>query len=157
MLQDLLSLTPPRGIHPGHRASRPGFAEAHLNRGNTLKNQGQLDAAIDAYRRSIESQPDYAVAHHNLGNALKDQAQLEAAMECYRRAVELKPDDAELHSSLVYAALFHPGSNAAAIAAETARWEFRHGAPVPKIHAETRPRPQSRTPAADRLRLGGFS
>ena len=38
--------------------------------GNALKDGGQLEAAIAAYRKSIVLRPDYAEAHSNLGNAL---------------------------------------------------------------------------------------
>ena len=37
-----------------------------------MKDQGQLDEAIAAYRRGIVLMPDYPEAHYNLGIALHD-------------------------------------------------------------------------------------
>ena len=44
----------------------PDYARAHLNLGNTLKDQGRLDEAIDAYRTAIEFEPDNAGYHDTL-------------------------------------------------------------------------------------------
>ena len=52
--------------------SSPNYAEAHSNLGNALKDKGQLDEAIAAFRQAIALRPDYAEAHSNLGIALGD-------------------------------------------------------------------------------------
>ena len=38
----------------------PGYAEAHNNLGNALKEQGKLDEAVACYRRALELKPDFA-------------------------------------------------------------------------------------------------
>jgi hypothetical protein len=84
---------------------KPGYAEAHSNLGNTLKDLGRLDDAIASYRRALKIRPDYADAHNNLGSALQSIGQLNAALDSYRKAIELEPDHAEAHNSLGFALL----------------------------------------------------
>ena len=50
------------------------------NMGVTLKDQGKLDEAIEAYNKALSLKPDYAEAYNNMGNALKDQGKLEEAI-----------------------------------------------------------------------------
>lgn len=76
------------------------LAEAFYNLGNELQELGQLERAVDNYRRALEINPGYAEAHSNLGNVLRDLGQLDEAVASYRRALELKPDYAEAHSNL---------------------------------------------------------
>ena len=75
----------------------PGDAGVHNNLGNALKQIGQLDGAVDAYRRAVELKPDFAMAHNNLGNTLKDIGQYQGALEAYRRVLDLEPGSAEIH------------------------------------------------------------
>ncbi|MDP6597225.1 MAG: tetratricopeptide repeat protein [Candidatus Poribacteria bacterium] len=42
---------------------QPDCAEAYSNRGNVLKELGQLEAAADSYNQAIELQPDCAKAY----------------------------------------------------------------------------------------------
>ena len=49
---------------------KPDYAEAHLNLGNVLKDQGRLDDAIAAYRTALQLKPDAAHIHSNLVLAL---------------------------------------------------------------------------------------
>jgi predicted O-linked N-acetylglucosamine transferase (SPINDLY family) len=79
---------------------RPGYAEAHSNLGNTLKDKGQLDESIAAYRHAITLRPNFAEAHNNLGTALKDKGQLDQAIAAYRQAIAIRPNYAEAHSNL---------------------------------------------------------
>ena len=76
------------------------FAEAFYNLGNDLQELGQLERAVENYRRALEIYPDYAEAHSNLGNVLRDLGQLGEAVACYRRALEIKSDFAEALSNL---------------------------------------------------------
>ena len=38
--------------------------------GITLKDQGKLEEAIEAYKEALSIKPDYADAYYNMGNAL---------------------------------------------------------------------------------------
>ena len=44
---------------------------AYNNMGVALHNQGRLDDAIDAYKKSISLKPDYAETYSNMGNVLQ--------------------------------------------------------------------------------------
>ena len=78
----------------------PDDATAHNNLANTLRERGQLDAAVASCRRALKINPDFAEAHNNLGLALLDLGQPDLAVSSLRRALEIKPDFAEAHSNL---------------------------------------------------------
>lgn len=78
----------------------PSYADAHINLGVTLQEQGKLDAAIAAYRHALSINPAYAEAHNNMGNALKDQGHLDQAIAAYQQALHLKHAYAEAHNNL---------------------------------------------------------
>ena len=73
---------------------------AHFKLGLVLGQQGQLDEAIAACRRSIELKPDHADAHYILGIYLADAGRPGEAEAAYRKAIALKPDHAESHCDL---------------------------------------------------------
>ena len=70
-------------------AAAPANVAAHNNLGIALKDKGQLDEAIAAYKKAIELNPNYAAPHCNLGLALYDKGRSEEAIACYRKAIEL--------------------------------------------------------------------
>ncbi len=72
----------------------------HFNLGNAYKQVGQLDSAIDAYRRATQLDPGFLKAHLNLGLALQAQGKFDAAVESYRKVIALKPDHADAHNNL---------------------------------------------------------
>ena len=90
-------------LQAGDRGFRPDDPVAHNNLGIVLFDQGRLDLAIDAYRRSIELDPSLAETHNNLGNALKDQGRSDLAIDCFERAVALRPGYAEAYSNMALA------------------------------------------------------
>ena len=61
---------------------------------------GDLDAAIQKYRRCIEIEPDFFDGWHALGMALMKNGQSEEAIQAGLRAVELRPNDQLAWSSL---------------------------------------------------------
>lgn len=81
----------------------PHNARAHYNLGTLLRDRGQPDAAIEAYRRSLELAPERPRTHYNLANALKARGELDAAIVHYRRCLELDPDHARAHVNLANA------------------------------------------------------
>ena len=62
---------------------------------------GQLDQAVQAFKKIISLNQNLASAHYNMGNALKDQGKLEAAIEAYNNALAIKPDYEAAHNNLV--------------------------------------------------------
>lgn len=67
----------------------------HLLLGRALKGQGDIDGAIDSYRRAIAGDAGMVDAHVSLGLALKDQGRLDEAVDAYRAALRRDPDSFE--------------------------------------------------------------
>jgi len=81
-------------------AMAPGYAEAHSNLGDVLREQGRFDEAIAACRRATELRPDDAEMHSNLGHALWAGGRLDEAVAACRRAIQLQPQFAEAYTNL---------------------------------------------------------
>ena len=60
--------------------------------GNVYEEQGQLQDAMDSYKRCLTLKPDYAHAYYNMGNVYKQQGQLQDAMDSFKRCLTLQPD-----------------------------------------------------------------
>ena len=90
---------------------KPDFADAYLNLGNVLKEEGEFQEAIASYRKAIEIKPDFADAYLNLGHLLSDDEDLVAATDAYAQYYRLKPV-AQKYSfaSVVIAQPFNPVS-----------------------------------------------
>ena len=99
---------------------KPRSALAHLNRGNTLKELGDLQRAVADYEQAIAIQPGYAEAYFNLGIALQEFQQPDRALVCYREAVGLKPDFAEAYFALGNALQEHGQIDAAIVSLQEA-------------------------------------
>jgi serine/threonine protein kinase/Tfp pilus assembly protein PilF len=112
-------------------ALRPESPGIYLNRGNALREAGEVDAAIADYRQAVTLAPEYAVAHNSLGNALSDKGQLEEAIAEYRESIRIKKDYAEAHYNLGIA-LYSKGQVDEAIAEY--REAIRINKHLPKAH-----------------------
>ena len=66
----------------------------------TLKEQGKLEEAIEAYTKALSIEPHYAEACYNMGIALQKQGKLEEAIEAYNKALSIKPDFAEAYYNI---------------------------------------------------------
>jgi len=78
----------------------PGNARALYNLATLLRQRGEDEAAIAAFRRCLELAPEHAKAHYNLANALKERGELDAAIEHYGRNLAQLPDHAAAHVNL---------------------------------------------------------
>ncbi len=65
---------------------------------------GELDAAVEKYRRCVELDPDFFDGWHALGMSLMKTGRYAEAIEAGRKTVELRPNDQLAWSSL---SLFH--------------------------------------------------
>ena len=86
---------------------------------------GELDAAVEKYRRCVELDPEFFDGWHALGMALMKIGRYPEAIEAGKRTVELRPNDQLAWSSL---SLFHvrngqiPEAEAAGAKARILSW-----------------------------------
>jgi predicted O-linked N-acetylglucosamine transferase (SPINDLY family) len=78
----------------------PGYARAHVNRGNALAALGRHDEAFAAYDQALARDPGYAGAHVNIGNLHLRLDHAEEAIGSYRRAIEIDPCASRVHLAL---------------------------------------------------------
>ncbi len=89
---------PPAAKAINKAASRE--AAAQLTRGKALQERGQLDAAINAYRKAIALKPDFAQARHQLGVALTAKNRLDEAIREFQAALKINPKLPEAQARL---------------------------------------------------------
>jgi predicted TPR repeat methyltransferase len=77
-----------------------GNADWHSNLGIVLQSQGKLDAAMDAFRRSIALDPRHANAHSNLGVLLRAAGRPSEAEASYRAAIAIDPKHIDAYTNL---------------------------------------------------------
>ncbi len=80
--------------------AQPNHADLHYRLGLLLRNRGQIEDAIDAFRAAVEINPSYMKALIKLGLSLAELDNTDEAIEVLTRATELKPDYADLHYRL---------------------------------------------------------
>lgn len=78
----------------------PQHADAHVNLGRLLHEQGDVGTAETHYRAALRSRPADAMALFNLGVALEDLSRLREAAKAYREAIVRDPDHADAHFNL---------------------------------------------------------
>jgi tetratricopeptide (TPR) repeat protein len=91
-------------------ASEPGLADAHLNLGRLLHEQGKTAEAERCYREALAARPGDATAAFNLGVALQDLGRLGEAAAAYEAALAIDPRLADSHYNLagIYEELGEP-------------------------------------------------
>jgi tetratricopeptide (TPR) repeat protein len=72
-------------------------AQEYFDQGNALYEQGDLQAAISAYREAVALDDKNAGYWHNLGVAYYGLNRLDEASDSFQRGLALEPDDAELN------------------------------------------------------------
>jgi tetratricopeptide (TPR) repeat protein len=82
------------GVSLAALAVRPRSAPAYGGLSYSLRERGDLPAALSAANRQIEIKPNYTAGYINLGLALRDKKDLPGAVAAFRRAADLDPGDA---------------------------------------------------------------
>ena len=72
-------------------------ADAHVNLGRLLHEQGLVEEAARHYRQALRESPDHATAAFNLAIALEDLDRPADAIEAYRAALSTDPRLADAH------------------------------------------------------------
>jgi len=65
-----------------------------------LMAEGDLEAAVTAYRESLAIDPTFTEAMHGLARALQDLQRYDEAIAVAQKITELDPDDVLAHTSL---------------------------------------------------------
>jgi tetratricopeptide (TPR) repeat protein len=78
----------------------PGHADAHLNLGCLLLDEGKAKAAVSEFHAALATQPRNATASFNLGVALQDVGLDGAAITAYEQALHVDPSLADAHYNL---------------------------------------------------------
>ena len=69
-----------------------------------MKDQGNLEGALESYQKAIDANPDYAEAFNNLGNIYKEMGNIDKSLELYQKALLIKPEYLEAQNNLDNAA-----------------------------------------------------
>ena len=69
-------------------------------RGACYAGLGQLDIAVQSYKKALSIKPDYAKAHYNLGGAFQELDKLHDSAKSYENAITLEPENAQAHNNL---------------------------------------------------------
>jgi Flp pilus assembly protein TadD len=75
-------------------------AEDHYYAALDLVLEGNQEAALAEYRKSVEADPTFTEALHGMCRALQDLDRLDEAIAVANRMAELDPDDILAHTSL---------------------------------------------------------
>jgi len=78
----------------------PEHADAHVNLGRLLHEQGATADAEKHYRAAVEADPEHETAFFNLGVALEDLGRADDAMSAYASAIALDAGNADAHYNL---------------------------------------------------------
>ena len=69
-------------------------------RGACYAGLGQLDIAVQSYKKALSIKPDYAKAHYNLGGALQELDKLHDSAKSYKNAIVFEPENAQAYNNL---------------------------------------------------------
>lgn len=70
--------------------------------GNTLKEMGDVNGALQCYTRAIQINPAFADAHSNLASIHKDSGNIPEAIHSYSTALKLKNDFPDAFCNLAH-------------------------------------------------------
>jgi Flp pilus assembly protein TadD len=78
----------------------PNSWMAHVNLGNHLAEEGQMDDAISHYQQALQINPNHWDAHIGLGTVLAQEGDVDGAITQYRTALQIYPDAEVAHVNL---------------------------------------------------------
>jgi Flp pilus assembly protein TadD len=83
-------------------ASKEKQAEKHFKQGFGYQNQGNLEQAIEEYKKAVELDPNHLKAHMNLGAVYMQQTKYDQAIEEFNIVVKLNYYYGTAHYNLGY-------------------------------------------------------
>tara|TARA_B110000211_G_scaffold178984_1_gene202373 strand:+ start:190 stop:2253 length:2064 start_codon:yes stop_codon:yes gene_type:complete len=90
-------------------SQHPNEALLHNISGVCYKATGQLEIAVQSFKRALAIKSDFADAHYNLGLTLQELNQLDDAVESYKETLVIQMNYAKAHNNLgtIYRELGH--------------------------------------------------
>ncbi len=76
------------------------YANTYNNLGDVMYDTGNIEEAIECYKKAIELNPKNTLAYYNIGNAMYNIGDKEQAIEHYKKVINLNPNDAIAHRNL---------------------------------------------------------
>lgn len=77
-----------------------GEMKALFDEAITLKNSGQIDAAMEKLNKALEMDPKQPNILAHLADCYFQKGQLDLSVETYKKAIEINPLDANIHTNL---------------------------------------------------------
>lgn len=87
----------------------PGDPYSINMKGRVAFERGDLETALNQYRRALRVKPDLADAHNDMGNALKELGRLAEARDAFVKALELDPGNGGFYLNLAVCKRFVEG------------------------------------------------
>jgi Flp pilus assembly protein TadD len=79
---------------------RPTFADALVNLGTIIAEEGNLAEAESLFSKAVTFAPQFEEAHYNLANLLKAEGQFTRAIQHYEEVLRSNPENGDAHSAL---------------------------------------------------------
>jgi Tfp pilus assembly protein PilF len=82
---------------------KPDYYETYFYMGETQREQGRVDEAVEYYRKALQPKLDDSIrylVYNNLGAVLVKQGKLDEAIEQYKEAIRLRPDYPLVYNNL---------------------------------------------------------
>lgn len=78
----------------------PSSPQNHNNLGDMYARHGDLEKAVEEFKRAIELKPNYGDAYHNLANVYHQMDESNLAIENYQKAIATNPNLWQSHQNL---------------------------------------------------------
>jgi tetratricopeptide (TPR) repeat protein len=101
MLRVCVAMTVISGLHPA--GAQTDAAEQTLKQAIALHQAGDINGAIDAYRKYLRARPESPMALSNLGAAYARVGRYEDAVAQYQQALKIQPNNAPVELNLALA------------------------------------------------------